>query len=142
MRVLRALGAYDLLGSAAHTQRLLRRLSGVWFFLYCGMLFFGVFFWTGDWREFFRLPFSKPLVVVPAGYLGFCFCTSFARRRSWWLLLAGALAHGLLVMVVAQNASAEILGRVFMLAGLYISIVWWWMYATLEPRGDMPRPKA
>jgi uncharacterized integral membrane protein len=132
MRLLRDMCNFYMLGSAAHTKRLLRMLSAGWLFLYCGLLLFAVLFWGGGSREIVKLPFSKPLVLVPVCYLSFCYCTSFAKRRNWVLLLAGVLAHILLAVFVVQNASGVILGPIFIQAGLYIAVAWFWMYSKLE----------
>jgi len=132
MRILRNMCNFYMLGSAAHTKRLLRMLSAGWLFLYCGLLLFAVLFWGGGLREIVKLPFSKPLVLVPVCYLSFCYCTSFAKRRNWALLLAGVLAHILLAVFVVQNASGVVLGPISILAGLYIAAAWFWMYSKLR----------
>jgi hypothetical protein len=121
-----------MLGGIAHTKRLVRLLSVCWFFLYCGLLLFAVFFWSGTIRGFVESFILKPLLLIPAFYLGFCFCTSFARRRSSVLLMAGVLIHILLAVFVVLNASQVILGPVFILIGVYLSVVWFWMYSKLE----------
>jgi uncharacterized integral membrane protein len=121
-----------MLGGVAHTKRLVRLLSVCWFFLYCGLLLFSVFFWSGTIRGFVELFILKPLVLVPVCYLSFCYCTSFAKRRNWVLLLAGVLAHVLLAVFVVLNASGVILGPIYILAGLYIAVAWFWMYSKLK----------
>jgi hypothetical protein len=131
-RILRNMCSCYMLGDAAHTKRLVRMLSAGWLLLYCGLILFGVLFWGGGLRELVKLPCPKPLVLAPVCYFIFGFCTSFAKRRNWALLLAGVFIHILLASFVVQNASELILGPIFILAGLYIAAACFWMFSKLE----------
>jgi len=96
------------------------------FLFYLSFWLFNTIFWNIDFFGKTAL-FGLSLELYPI----FCFCTSFAKRRSSVLFVAGVIVHVLLAMLVAMNLYSSAFCVLFAGAA-YFTLAWFWMYSKLE----------
>lgn len=117
-------------GGMRQTTRVLN-LAGVviWllFLLLAGQTYFLGRLMAGNTVERPGASASELLEVFgPLVYFGICFLSTFASRRSYWLLAGGAIAHVVGGVVVSTHASPFLL--VLFLA---LTLSWFGMYREL-----------